>query len=708
MPKRKPKPDTRHAKAAKWCFDIPAEPDKAYRAVLERDDEAWLRHYFGTDSGCESPFTYEFTDQQREMIDAVGRAIREGGDQAIAASRGEGKTTVSERRLAEASAKGESPFSVLFAATGRAAENSLDEIKTAFEENDGLWYDYPELCEPVRALEGTSNRSHYQICSGWRHDTGAPFRLQSSKFRWCGSGVVLPNVPGAPGAGGIIETRGLDSAVRGLKKKGRRPSVVLIDDPDTEETARSDDQAAKLELRIDRAIAGLGTQTKPIARVLLCTVQTRRSIAYRYTDPTQKPSWNGKRFRFLVTPPDRSDLWDTYVQMRITDQQAGDPDGRNAHKFYQKNRKAMDAGAVVANPNRFDADKELSALQRYYNEVARIGQEAAETEYNNNPAEETGPVESGLSATRVQRQVSGYARNVIPPGCTLLAQGIDVRKSALHWVVRAWRKEPWAGYTVAYGVQDVLGTVAGSDEGVDVALRRAIHARWVEFQEQEWLDTEGNVIETPESLTLVDAGWKTDVIYKTCQELGAGIMPSMGFGRSAGCVAANFRAVQRPTKDKKPGDGWFLSRKGRLWLVCFDADRWKSYEHDRWMTSPAHPGALLMFGEASDTDRLSFDEKAHFAYSRHIVSESEQEDLIKGVLKRVWKVKSANNHWLDASVMANVAAAMKGYHWRATRKPPSKETPTPRTTTQPAENPAKGKLRRARRVPRQRVGHVKC
>ena len=46
----------------------------------------------------------------------------------------------------------------------------------------------------------------------------------------------------------------------------------------------------------------------------------------------------------------------------------------------------MDAGAVVANPNRFNdeflpdgSQAEVSALQRYYNEVARIGQIAVST-----------------------------------------------------------------------------------------------------------------------------------------------------------------------------------------------------------------------------------------------------------------------------------------------------------------------------------------
>ncbi len=524
------------------------------RERLEKDDRAWLRFFFP-----DPPFGfwYDFTSQQGAMIQAIGDAILHGGDQAIAASRGEGKTVIARRLTLKYALSGRIKFAVLFNATGSDATDSLKAIRGDLEENERLANYYREVCTPVERLEGVPQRAATMLVSGKELYSGREFANYPAKFVWCGHEIYLPHVPGSPAGGAIIATRGLDSSVRGLNKRGRRPDVAIIDDPDTEETARSEEQARKLEDRIDRAIAGLGGQQRGIARVLLTTLQNRTCVSFRFTDPMSKSSWKGKRFRFLLQPPSRDDLWEEYVgmvqsnlQMQDADGEPLDPFARGAHAFYLQNREAMEAGAVVANPHRYDhADLgdgthlEESALQRYYNLVAKIGPEAVATEYDNDPPEDSGPIESGLSATRIQRQVSGYARHVLPPGCDLLTQGIDVRKSALHWVVRAWRKEPWAGYTVAYGVQDVVGTVAGSDEGVDVALRRAIHARWVEFREQEWLDQDGNVIQPPDNLTLIDAGWKTDTIYQVCQELGAGIMPSMGFGRSNGCVATSFRPV---------------------------------------------------------------------------------------------------------------------------------------------------------------------
>lgn len=647
----------RELRAASKEVQVPACEDIERRTLLESDDTEWLRYYFA------DLFWYPFTTQQLEMIDAIRNAILYGGDQSLAASRGEGKTKIFERMLLKYTLAGVVKFSVLFAATGSSAQDSLQSIMGEIETNVRLRADYPEACVPVLALENTPNRAHYQSVTGNRHDNGEPYQAVPSRFSWCGQEIVLPDVPGSPSGGAIIATRGLDAAVRGLNKRNRRVDVAGIDDPDTEESVNSEEQAKKLEKRIDRAIAGLGGQQRSVARVMLTTIQNRTCVSFKFTDPAQKPTWKGKRFRFLIKSPERREMWDEYVQLRQS--LPDDEFGRIAHAFYLDNRGAMDAGAEVANANRFDGQTlpdgtqlEVSALQRYFNEVARIGPEAVASEYDNDPPEEAGPIESGITPHRIQKQLSGYQRKVIPPECTVLTQGIDVRKVALHWVVRAWRPDG-TGFIVDYGVHEVLGTIYGSDDGLDVAVKRAILARIEATKETEYVTTAGQRMAV--DLTLVDAGWRTNAVYAACAEAGLGVMPIMGFGKSAGCTQANFVDVQRRSQDRKPGDGWFLSRKGRLWLVCADTDRWKSWEHDRWMTAPGKPGCLTMFGEASDKpDRLSADEKSHHSYARHICNEVEIEEPHHDTVRRRWKAKSENTHWLDSSYYSDVAANMKG------------------------------------------------
>lgn len=635
---------------------IPPCADPERRELLESDDEEWLMYYFGPDSHCSDPYTYSFTDQQKEMLAAIRNAILHGTDAALAASRGEGKTTNFERMVLKYALSGVVDFAVLFASTGTLAEASLDSIKMAIEENDLLLADYPEVCVPVRALQNTPQRAHFMTVTGRRHDNGEPYHRHPAKFTWCGQEIIFPNVPGSPSARFIIATRGLDAAVRGLKRKGRRPKLAGIDDPDTEETAVSAEQAKKLEKRIDRAIAGLGGQTKRIARVMLTTLQSATSVSYKYTDPALKPSWRGRRFRFLIQKPERTDKWDQYVMLKQADWRNGT---NLAHEMYLAEREIMDAGAIVANPNRH-TEEEASALEFYYSEVARIGQEAVDTEYDNNPPKEESEISSGLTIHRIQRQVNGFERRVVPDGCVLLTQGIDIHKFVLYWVVRAWFPNA-TGFTIDYGTKTVTGTKFRSNDGIEHYVRMALLSRWEEFEATEYRTVSGKLM--TESFSLADAGYQTGAVHLACAEIGnTRIMPAMGFGRSKGCTQANFNPPSKSGRTAKVGGvGWFRSKSEHGWYIAADADHWKRWEHARWLTTPGNAGSMTLFGEPGPGERMSFDEMEHKTYAKHILGEEEVEEIVRGSMRKKWKERG-ENHYLDASYLSDLAACMKGIH----------------------------------------------
>lgn len=648
-----------------------ADPeDLKRRTRLEADVLKWLKWYLP------HVFFDPFQEHNKEMVAAIIKATRHGGDQALAAPRGEGKTTICEGCLIYCVLKGILFFPVLFSATGSDAEESLTTIRAHLEESDRLAADYPEVCGPIRALQSTPQRAKTMLVTGTNQQTGQPFYMAPCSFHWTGRKVIFPKVPGSRCAGAIIATRGLDAAVRGLKVGIHRPDLAVIDDPDTEETARSEDQREKLERRIDRTIAGLAGRGRRLARVMLTTLQNVVCASARYTDPQIKGSWKGKRIRFIVKFPERTDLWDEYVTTR---RDAGEDDefARKAHRFYLANRKKMDRGAKVTNPNSFDgrtlpdgSQMQVSALQRYYDFVADNGEEAALCELQNDPPEESGPIESGITARRIQRQLSGHGRRIVPPGCTLVTQGIDVRKIALHYVVRAWRPDA-TGFTIHYDVQEVRGTVRGSDEGVEHAIFRALEERRQSMFDDPYTMEDGTPV--PIGGTLVDAGWQTDTIYAFCRAAGKGWWPAMGFGKSNGCVRVQFNMPSKDSPERKSGENWFLSyrRKPKVWLACANADHWKGWEHARWLTDPGKPGAMRLWGNSGDGSRLTDDEKRHFSYAKHLTAEIEVEEVIKGILRRHWKQVRDTNHWLDASYLSDVAANMLGISLmaRVRRKP---------------------------------------
>lgn len=640
---------------------IPPPANIQRRLKAEKNAKCWLNTYFA------NVFSEEWTDDRIAMLYSIIDAALYGGDQAIAGPRGEGKTTIATHAALFLMVKRLSIFPVVIGKSQTKAQLELKAIKEQLQQNELFIADYPEIGVPMKLIGGWSSRARMQTVLGSHTNVeiasdhvAFPMIYQDQLNNW-----PIDITPSS--CGQVLYCLGIDGPVRGTKFRNLRPTLAIIDDIEDREAAESEIQIEKNEQIIEQDIGGLGASAERIPRVMVCTVQNRRCIAYRFTDPSIKPSWRGKRYRKMIKPPNRMDLVDKYIEMRQS-RAATDPDAREAFRFWKDNQKEIEDNCEVSNKNSYSrklhADGEpleLSAIHAYFNRVADVGKKAVATEIDNDPPEEDTFKETGIEPRRIQLKLSGYDRKIVPPGAILLTQGIDCRKVALHWVVRAWFPDGSAS-TIDYGIHEVRGTVYGSEEGIDIAIRRAILERIEATRETRYERHDASDDTLQVDLTLVDAGWQTEAVYGAIYESGAGVMPVMGFGKSAGCTQANFSAVQRSTVDKQPGDGWFLSRKGRIWLVCADADRWKQWEHNRWMTPEDQPGCMTIYGQPSDhPDRLSEDSKNHHSYARHITNEKEVEKPFKGgAIKRVWVQRSDNNHWLDASYYSCVAASMRG------------------------------------------------
>ncbi len=660
----------RQRKDAKTVI-VPPCADRVRRAAFESDDIAWLRYYPLDLHSGDKMFWYEFTIQQQEMIKAIASAIIYGGDQALAASRGEGKSTLCAAMLLKYTLSGVLNFSVLLGANVAAAENMLEFLRGQIERNDLLCEDYPEVCVPVRALEDTPNRAHYQLVSGHRHDNGEAYEGKSSRFTWCGHEVVLPNVPGSPAAWGMIATRGLDSAVRGLNKKNRRPQVAVIDDPDTEDTVRSLDQAKKLEERIDRGIAGLGGQQRGVARVMLTTLQRPECVSAWFTDPKRKPSFKGKRFRFLLKKPDRMDLWEEYVQLWRIGMQSGDPFARQAYQYYVDNRVEMEAGAIVANPNRFNPQKlpdgsqdELTALQHYFNKVAKLGQEAVSTEYDNDPVDET--VNANLlTADEIVRKQHGYDRGVVPSDATHMTSFIDVQGKLLYWATVAWRDD-FTGYVVDYGawpgqrrtyftLADAVPVISDKCRGgLEAQLFSAIGFLTDDILNRQWPLDGGGAMQV--SKCLIDANWgdSTDVVYQFCRQSHhtGRLMPTHGKGIKASSQPMMMWANQ---DGERKGLNWRIRRaakRGQSTYGIYDTNFWKSFLHARFVVRMGDKGSVSLFRS---------DETVHRMLADHMHAEFPQ--LVEAAGRQVneWEKRPGqDNHLFDCLVGCAVGASMSG------------------------------------------------
>jgi hypothetical protein len=113
------------------------------------------------------------------------------------------------------------------------------------------------------------------------------------------------------------------------------------------------------------AILGLAGPGKKISGIMPCTVIRPGDMADNILSREKHPEWNGERTRMVYSFPSDEKLWLRYGELRAESlRMYGDM--RLATEFYSSHRSAMDDGAQIAWPERFNHD-ELSAIQHAMN-----------------------------------------------------------------------------------------------------------------------------------------------------------------------------------------------------------------------------------------------------------------------------------------------------------------------------------------------------
>lgn len=305
-------------------------------------------------------FPLEWSEDHLKVIGRLEEVVLSGGLFALAMPRGSGKTSLAEAAALWAISYGHRLFVLLIGATDDAAREMMESIKLAVESGDEYGEDFPEIAAPVRALEGINNRAGGQTVGGGR-----------TRIRWTETEVIFPTVDGSEASGSRIRVAGITGRVRGMKAKtaaGKsiRPDLCIADDPQTDDSAESQPQTDKRERVLRGAVKGLAGPGQTIAMFVPCTVIAQGDLADRILNRDRHPQFRGERLRLVYAFPAAVDLWDKYAELRRESMRAGG-DGSEATDFYRKNRAAMDAGAEVAWPERFDPETELSAVQAAMN-----------------------------------------------------------------------------------------------------------------------------------------------------------------------------------------------------------------------------------------------------------------------------------------------------------------------------------------------------
>ena len=638
----------------------------ALRKKLLNDDAAWLKTFLP------HVFYHPFTESRLRLIEEIGNSLRYGSRKCVAAPRGDGKSTITKYLALKYALEKQVEFVLILAATGNKANQMLGDIKRQLRSSRSqlLRKHYKLECEVARYVGSAPSKANNVTANG-----------RAVRVEWKQDLIVLPNFDDGP-LGGIMMAIGVTSdAVQGANYNDIRPSFVILDDLDSRDSLAAQDGkiAEKIETIIDHTVAGLGGPGKRLGQVMLCTIPSRNSVAFRFSDPNEKPAWSGVRIPRIIKWPTARPLWDEYVHLRQQGKGtliAGRPSdalGRQAHELYLANREAMDAGAVLSNEYDFEADilpdgsqKHASALQKCWDYIADNGMDSFQTEHQNDPpAAEADANRLMLTSHHIQHGcLSGLERRVLPDGVSLLTIGADVQKRGLHWAAIAW-SESAAGCIVDYDFWPFLEAEGREAADCEMVILEGLW-KWHESLEQHpYWTAQGEI--HPIDLALIDMGWKDESWASQPVQVFCNALGNRRFMASKG------QSPYRPTKPSPTtvvGEHWHCTWPDPF--IAMNSDHWKLKVHEGFLQKAGAPGSLLLFDHPRVNGNL--DRNKHAGYAQHILAES-WETRIRPGFKRPetkWWHYGKPNHWLDATYQAMVARSVRGL-----RAIDSAKTPVP-------------------------------
>jgi hypothetical protein len=658
--------------------EIPPPLNPARRKAASRSVRKWcltyVPHWFG----------HTWSPDLVELATLSEKVLIEGGQQPVAMPRGGGKTTIAKAVALMGALEGHRRFLVLIGANKELADDLLDALKYELLTNDALLEDYPEVVVPVRNVGGIANR-----CNGQTH------RGASTFMEWGRSRIVLPTIEGSKASGVVVVAKGLTGGLRGLNLKGIRPDFALLDDIQTDQSARSQRQIRTRLRLVKQTVRGLAGPGKEVAIFAMLTIIQPGDAADQLLDPALNADWQGKRYKLLYEFPRNLELWRAYNDVR---QQAlrGGARGRDrwkaANTFYRKHRRAMDLGAVVAWKAR-KLPEQLSALQ-FAMDLYFDDEQAFLAEYQNTPAPDERSEGRELTADELAIKVNGLAEGIVPLSAARLTAFVDVQHELLYWAAAAW-SDDFTGSVLGYNAwpqqQRRYFTYKDAsprlpDKYPKHDKQAAVKAGLIDLartlRSRTWQrEGGGQAGDASLDLCLVDwgDGEMTATIAEVCRlpEFLGWLIPARGIGLTP---ASKPMHEWSSGPGEKIGDHWFLkiSKAFKVRAVDVDANHWKSFTAEALGQAKGNRGAITFYGAPGTR---------HDMIADHLTAESRQRlrNEKTGRSGDVWKLKPGrpDNHLGDCLSGCAVGASLKGCKPgdRQQQTQPQGPRPTPGSAT---------------------------
>ncbi|MEO0482507.1 MAG: phage terminase large subunit [Planctomycetota bacterium] len=283
-----------------------AELSKERQAVAGRSLGAFCKVYL------EHHFTQPPSPMHTTLFEELDAATRSRRARlAIAAPRGHAKSTcVSLAYVLYAALCHREPYVLIVSATEDQAGQLLKHVRDELETNILLRTDFPELQRKPRP---------------WRQGK-----------------IEIPT-------GTLARSIGVGQQIRGTRHGPKRPSLIVVDDLESQDQVLSAEQRSKTREWFQKTLLKLGDDKTNV--VVVGTILHYDALLADLMDPLKSPGWKALKYRALIREPERHDLWARWEAIycrRESWECAEGPDA--ARQFYSKHADEMEAGAEVLWP----------------------------------------------------------------------------------------------------------------------------------------------------------------------------------------------------------------------------------------------------------------------------------------------------------------------------------------------------------------------
>ena len=563
--------------------------DVARRNRLEKNAPDWLMWYMG-----ENTFPYDWSESHREIIHNAENAGITGTGAAVAAPRGEGKTTIMRGMAINLLARRIVRFPVLAGWVKGHADEAFQRWLQMLAESPKFAADYPELTQPFE--ESTHNLALRNFT--WS-DSDKPI---GAAVRTLHKLIVLPDSLGA------IAARSVQSDVKGLNATlpdGTilRPDLLLLDDTQDPAQADNPDAVKKVVDKIENVFFGLAGPQKRLTVFNANTVEAEGDVSCHFLNRkgwasiriSRITSWaggsKGGKWDIEKDDPIRM-LWDEWNRIRL------DEGEKKCIKYYLNNYDNMTEGMTVSWEHRFDKERGepdalYSAMYEYYDKGADVfarAQQNIPLVQNVNIYNLTPALIQSRTSTLIQYEQPEWGRSIVA--------STDLNPSYAFTTACVTFGEDQSAAVTTYGLYEGLdghGIVKG--DATPRERSQKVYAALI------IVGKELAALPDKPDLWMIDAGgtdFKTVLRFcKECMTL-CGLKAIGATGRGARNYRPNGRSVFGAPREECH---MAIDRKVRpiVKWIAWNADHWKETSQRAWLAPVGSQGSCSLYnGEHQD------------------------------------------------------------------------------------------------------------